>query len=127
MNLKQLDDKNLGYWPSNEAGSKKMNAKQILDAMMASERGIYCLDGPSMCGKTSILYALPKNSTEIITYEPFVNEPLSNYKLGNLKARHEMADLYQRETICVDDIDFWAGKSNTQYSCQIHVWRNFFS
>ena len=97
--------------------SELLSDSRLIQYLLESPNRIFCIDGPSMCGKTSILKKLPDSMTEIETDELFADRIYKNYQSKEPRSIKQMADDYMKDIVCIEDVDFLGGRPQTASVC----------
>ena len=91
---------------------KRYSGRDLQDFFASLPKGIYCLDGPSLCGKTALLRRLEAESGRAVSRVNY--EFVPEYLLRNYLPGYEDAEAKTEcEIFIVEDIDLLAGKEST--------------
>lgn len=101
-----------GYWKRNEK-KEKIFYENLAERILNDRACIIMIDGKSLCGKSLLIKSIPTCKKRVFSCDNF-HRYLISY-LENEKTDAEIVDSLDDKMLCIEDIDFLAGRPFTQW------------
>ena len=83
-----------------------LSENEVISRIGGMYKGLVVLDGPSGCGKNSLVRKLDVHDTTVISSEKMVNEIISLVREDIHDVEDAVKTQFQKKIVCLEDVDY---------------------